>query len=293
MAHTGGMRLIVSTYIPGDSPVHRLDARVKVVLLAAATVALFLTRTWAGLGLAVLVTVVALAMSSLPLRRVLALAAPVYAIAAFSVAFNALSGADAAAAAQAAAHGASLAQAAASAGLPAPVADALGRVACALSPEAGLGRGLFFGLRIVLLAWGSLLVSLTSTSTELTDALRSFLAPLRPLRVPVDDVATALALAVRFIPLLADEFCQVRDAQWSRGSAWDGGLVARLKVWTAVMIPLFVGLFRRAGALAQAMDARCYGAPGPRTSLAARRLGARNLAALAAGLALCVAVGLG
>lgn len=287
------MRLTVSTYIPGDSPVHRLDARVKVVLLAAATVALFLARTWAGLGLAALLTAAVLALSGLPPRRVLALATPVYVIAAFSVAFNVLSGADAAAAAQAAAHGASLAQAVAEAGLPMPAAEALGRAAAALFPEAGLGRGLFFGLRIVLLAWGSLLVSLTSTSTELTDALRSFLAPLGRVRVPVDDVATALALAVRFIPLLAEEFCQVRDAQWSRGSALDGGPAARLKAWAAVMIPLFVGLFRRADALAQAMDARCYGAPGRRTSLAARRLGARDLAALAAGLALCVAVGLG
>ena len=59
-----------------------------------------------------------------------------------------------------------------------------------------------------------------------------------------------------------------------------------------MMAPLFVGLFRRADALARAMDARCYGAPGPRTSLGARRLGAREWAALAAGLALCVAVAL-
>ena len=163
---------------------HRLDARVKVILLAAYSVALFAAGAWTGLGLAVLLLGAVLAASGLPWGRVLAMAAPVYVIAAFAVAFNALSG-----------------------GLGAPTAgeSALASALAALSPTAGLGRGLFFGLRIVLLAWGSLLVSYTSTSTELTDALRGFLAPLRPLRVPVDDAATALALAVRFIPLTAEE----------------------------------------------------------------------------------------
>ena len=271
MAHTGGMRLTVSTYIPGDSPVHRLDARVKMILLAAYSVALFAADAWAGLGLAVLLLGAVLAASDLPWRRVLATASPVYVIAAFAVAFNALSG--------------GVGVLAVGEGTPAPAL-------AVLSPEAGLGRGLFFGLRIMLLTWASLLISYTSTSTELTDALRALLAPLRPLRVPVDDVATALALAVRFIPLTAEELCRVRDAQWSRGSALDGGPAARLKAWSAVMSPLFVGLFRRADALATAMDARCYGAPGTRTSLAARRLGARDGAVLALGVTLCVAVGL-
>ncbi len=267
MAHTGSMRLTTSTYLPGDSPVHRLDARVKVILLAAYSVALFAAGAWTGLGLAVLLLGAVLAASGLPWGRVLAMAAPVYVIAAFAVAFNALSG-----------------------GLGAPTAgeSALASALAALSPSAGLGRGLFFGLRIVLLAWGSLLVSYTSTSTELTDALRGFLAPLRPLRVPVDDAATALALAVRFIPLTAEELGRVRDAQWSRGSALDGGLAARLKAASSTMIPLFVGLFRRADALALAMDARCYGAPGSRTSLSARRLGVADVAALVVGVALCV-----
>lgn len=265
------MRLNVSTYIPGDSPVHLLDARVKVALLAAYSVALFAAGSWAGLGLATLLLAGVLAVSDLPWRRVLGMAAPVYVIAAFSVAFNALSS-----------------------GLPAAEGPSgVSTALAALAPDAGLGRGLFFGLRIVLLAWASLIVSYASTSTELTDALRSFLAPLGRVRVPVDDVACALALAVRFIPLTAEELCRVGNAQWSRGSALGGGLAARVRAGAAMMVPLFVGLFRRADALALAMDARCYGAPGRRTSLAARRLGARDLAALAAGLALCVAVGLG
>lgn len=263
------MRLNVTAYIARSSPVHQMDARVKVCLLAAWSVALLLARSWAGVGLAALALAAVLAASRLPAGRVLAAAAPVYAIAAFAVAFNALSGSG-----------------------EAPPLAALAPAAPLPAAAAGLSRGLLFGLRIVLLAWGSLVVSCTSTSTELTDALRSLLAPLRVLRVPVNDMATTLSLAVRFIPLTAEELVRVRDAQWSRGAALEGGLGARLRAGAGMMAPLFVGLFRRADALARAMDARCYGAPGPRTSLGARRLGARERAALATGLALCVAVAL-
>ena len=263
------MRLNVTAYIARSSPVHQMDARVKVCLLAAWSVALLLARSWAGVGLAALALAAVLAASRLPAGRVLAAAAPVYAIAAFAVAFNALSGSG-----------------------EAPPLATLAPAAPLPPAAAGLSRGGHFGQRIELLAWGSLVVSCTSTSTELTDALRSLLAPLRVLRVPVDDVATTLSLAVRFIPLTAEELARVRDAQWSRGAALGEGLGARLRAGAGMMAPLFVGLFRRADALARAMDARCYGAPGPRTSLGARRLGAREWAALAAGLALCVAVAL-
>ena len=66
MSHTGGMRLTTSTYLSGDSPVHRLDARVKVILLAAYSVALFAAGAWTGLGLAVLLLGAVLAASGLP-----------------------------------------------------------------------------------------------------------------------------------------------------------------------------------------------------------------------------------
>ena len=92
-------------------------------------------------------------------------------------------------------------------------------------------------------------------------ALRSLLGPLRRVHFPVDDAATALSLAVRFVPVLGEELARVRNAQASRGARFDsGGLVARLQAWGRVLVPLFVGAFRRADRVAVAMDARCYGA---------------------------------
>ena len=124
----------------------------------------------------------------------------------------------------------------------------------------------------MLLVVASLTVTYTTTSTELTDALGFFLRPLKRLGVPTDDIAMVFSLALRFIPVTAEEFGRVHDAQWARGASFaEGSLWERLRAWQTVLIPLFVGLFRRADSLAVAMDARCYGAPDvERTSLAPR-----------------------
>lgn len=289
MWHTACMRLNVSSYIPGFSPIHACDARVKIILLVAYSVTLFFVRTWAGIGLCALLFAVTAAVSGIALGRFFKLIVPVYVIAAFTVVFNGFSF--------------DVGQAVA-AGAPSGLGDVSAGVVADLPPvaligsfglvPAGLARGCFFAARIILLVTASLVVTYTTTSTQLTDALSSFMRPLGRLRVPVDDVAMVLSLALRFIPVTAEELGRVRNAQWARGAAFDeGGLWGRLRAWQTALIPLFVGLFRRADALAIAMDARCYGMPDvARTSLSARGLPARDALALAAGLAVCLALAL-
>lgn len=266
------MQLTISTYIAADSPVHRLDARVKIVLLAVYSVALFFVDTWAGMLLAAVAFAFALALSRIPPRRVFLLVVPVYVLVFFSVVFNAfvLATPDMA-----------------SAGTQAGVYPLVGTFSFTVG---GFLKGCFFAVRILLLVFASLIVSFTSTSTELADALNAFLRPLRSLGVPTDDVATVFSIALRFIPVTAEEFCRVRDAQWSRGSKFEeGSLTERLRAWQTVLIPLFVGLFRRADTLAQAMDARCYGV-GPRTSLAKRALGGKEACVMVSGTLALVAL---
>lgn len=281
------MRLSVNTYIPGTSPIHRCDARVKIVLLAAYSVTLFLVHTWAGLGLCAAAFAVLLAASRVPLRRILLLLVPLYVIAAFTILFNGFTFDVAGAASLPAPSGLGNVSAGAFAAMaPVPIVGSFGMV------PAGLARGCFFAIRIVLLVAASLVVSFTTTSTALTDAFNDFLRPLRALRVPTDDIATVFSLALRFIPVTAEELGRVYDAQWARGASFaKGSLMQRLRAWQTVLIPLFVGLFRRADALATAMDARCYGAPDVRrTSLASRRFTSGSAVVLAAGLACCVAL---
>ena len=279
------MRINVSSYIPGTSPIHACDARVKIVLLAMYSVMLFLVDPWAGLVLCGALFAAAAVSSRIPLRRFFALLVPVYVLAAFAVVFNGFAF-DVGQAAPGAAPPLMGQEPGLFGSLP-PVAlvGSFGLV------PAGLARGCFFAVRIVLLVTASLVVTYTTTSTALTDALADFLRPLRRLRVPVDDIAMVFSLALRFIPVTAEELGRVHDAQQARGASFsEGGLWERLRAWQTVLIPLFVGLFRRADALAVAMDARCYGAQPHRTSLHDRRLAGRSLAVLAAGLALCIAV---
>lgn len=240
------------------APARSLDARVKVLLLFAYSAALFFVDTAAGMACMAALAAVALAAGRVSTRRVLALGAPAYVLAAFAVLFGSL--------VYVSGEG---------------VAFDVG----------GFFRGCMNGARIVLLLFASFAVSLTAASSELADALGSFLRPLRRFRVPVDDAAMVFSVALRFIPVTADELSRVRNAQLARASKLaGGGLIERLRAWSAVFVPVFVGLFRRADALAQAMDARCYGAPATRTSLRTRRMTPRSAATLVAGCVLLAAI---
>lgn len=289
------MNINLNTYIVGASPVHTCDARAKIVLLIAYSVTLFLVETWRALGVCALVFVALCAMGRIPPRRIGALSVPIVVIALFAVIANSFS-LDAATQTAAQAMGEEVAFGGVgdvSTGLltqmpPVVLVGSFGFV------PAGFERGCFYAVRILLLVAASLIVSFTTTSTQLTEAFSSFLRPLRALRIPVDDVASVLSIALRFIPLVAEEMGRIHDAQWARGAKFgENGLVVRVRAWATVLVPLFVGMFRRADNLAVAMDARCYGAPGVRrTSLSHRKFGVDATFITAVGLALCIVLSL-
>jgi energy-coupling factor transport system permease protein len=249
------MRGAVTTYYPGTTAVHRADARVKIMLLLAYSVALFWVDTPWGMALFAAAAAWALASARVPAGAVFKLLSPVIVLAAFTVVFNAF-GSD-------------------------------GATAGAFT-IAGLWRGVFYAARMLVLVAASFAVCLTTTSTALVNGFSQLMHPLRHVRVPVDDVALVLSLALRFIPVIAEELVAVRDAQLSRGAhLQDGRLFARLRAWGSVFVPLFVGLFRRADVLGVALEARCYGANGGRpTALDDASFSAGAAAQLACGLAL-------
>lgn len=153
--------------------------------------------------------------------------------------------------------------------------------------------GIAVALRLLLLVWASLLLTALSTPAELSEGLRRLLSPLGRLGLPVRDFTTSLSIALRFMPLLSEELRAVRAAQASRGAAFeDAGLVRRLRAYGHLMVPVLVGLFRRADRLAAAMEARCYGASGESTSLVERRFSVGDGAILLFGVAVCVAFAL-
>lgn len=249
-----------------------MDARVKIALLLFYIVALFLIETWAGLALAICLAVLELAVSRVGVRMVLRLMTPAFVLGALLIVFNCFAYAPA---------GQLIGSAEA-----APLLQIAGPIC--LSVE-GLERGVFFALRVSLLVLASLVVALATTSTELTAVAAWCMAPLRPLKLPVDDIATVFSIALRFIPLMAEEFCRIRNAQWSRGCGFeDENLVGRVRAWSKVLTPMIMSLFRRADELSIAMDARCYGAVDRRSALVRMKMDAFSAVSLGAGLAICI-----
>lgn len=220
------MQTSPSIHIAGDSIVHRLDSRAKIAILAVYSVTLFFVSSWWGMALMAVLFAAAVLAARVPPSKVFGCGAVVYVLAAFAVVFNMIR------------------------------FDGQGVVVS----TGGLETGSLYAARILLLFWMSLLLCFTSASTDLTEGFARLLSPLRAAKVPVDDIALVLSLALRFIPLTSVEYLAVKQAQRSRCARFDdGSLWQRLRAETTVFVPLFVGLFRRADRLASAMDARCYG----------------------------------
>lgn len=226
-----------------------LDARVKIALMLAYSVALFCAKGLAGLGVAAALLAAVALFGRVPLVRLLREGAFAYLIVGFLLVYNIVA--------------------------------------------SGWLAGVAVAARLVLLVWASLLLMALSTPAELSEGLRRLFSPLGRLGLPVRDFATSLSIALRFMPLLSEELRAVRAAQASRGAAFeDAGLVRRLRAYGGLMVPVLVGLFRRADRLAAAMEARCYGASGEPTSLVERRFSAGDGAVLLVGVAACVAFAL-
>lgn len=222
----------LGSFVAADTPLARVDARVKLILLLGLTVLVFVAdKIWAiACVYACLAAVMRQARMS-P-RSIASSAKPVSVILAFTLVANLVS------------------------------CDGTGSVAVAgpvaLDPQGGL-RGLLAVLRIVALLGFSLCVSASTTPPQISDACIRLMSPLARLGVPVADIGSVLSLALRFISVVGEEFQRIQLAQRARGVRFDdGNLVQRIRVWTSVFTPLIVGLFRRADRLAESMAARCY-----------------------------------
>ena len=236
-------REVPGAYVRGDSFAHRLDARVKIVLLVLATVATFAASVPSGLAIVLAGLACALVASRTSPLAVLRGLRPAALVLGFSV----------------------LANAVVLVGQPGISMDGLVRSVTAVA-------------RIILLVGFALTLSSTTMPTDVAAALASLMSPLARLGVPVGGIATATSVALRFIPITADEVERIRCAQRARGAVLEGSLAVTLRGWRQVLVPLVVALLRRADDLAEAMSDRCY--TGEQTSMA-EPLRPRDWAALA------------
>lgn len=273
----------------------RCDARVKLVVLIAFSASVFFVDAWPALAAAALAVGASLVAADARGRAAASVAASVGALMAIVWAAGSFTPDVADAALEWAqgywigpgdsAHaGVALSgwdYVGSAPGAPVAIAGSFGFV-----PEAS-ARLARYAARIELVALAGLAVYASTSESQLTAAFAALLAPLRVLRAPVDDMACALALAVRAIPMVAGNARRIQAAQRARCARFDeGGPIVRLRAWLSVLTPLVVGMYRQGERLASSMDARCYGAY-RRTSLAARRLRASEALAAAALIVLC------
>lgn len=146
----------------------------------------------------------------------------------------------------------------------------------------GVIYALLIALRIIVLVMGtSVLLSYTTSPIALTDGLEQLLSPLKKIKVPVHDFSMIMTIALRFIPTLIEETDRIMSAQRSRGADFSSGsLIKRAKALVPIFIPLFASLIRRADELAIAMECRCYVGDNGRTSMNKLKYSPRDFAAL-------------
>lgn len=251
-------RLSLGRYLPVPTWLHGVDPRTKIVCGTVTIAALFLAPSWHAWGTALVAVWLLFPASGLPLRYAAGNLRPLIPILALTVGLNAwLTPGD--------------------------------RILAGWPFTAeGLARGGALSLRLIVIVTSTALVSLTTSPLDLADGLRWLFAPLALLRVPVHELALTATIALRLIPLLADEGVRIRNAQVSRGAVTRGSLTRRLRDIGSILIPLFVSAFARADRLADAMEARGYRGAQGRTRYRRLRFGAVDLAVLAGSLAFSV-----
>lgn len=223
--------ITLGQYYPGETAVHRLDARTKIIATLVYIVALFVINNFWGFLIAGITLFAVIAVSRVPLKFIFRGLTAVFVIIAFTFIIN--------------------------------LFMVEGRVIwqwkfLSITYE-GVRRAFFMAVRLVLLILGSSMMTLTTKPIELTDGLEKLLKPLSKIGVPSHEMALMMTIALRFIPTLMDETDKIIKAQQARGADFESGnLFQRAKALIPILIPLFISSFRIAQDLALAMEARCY-----------------------------------
>lgn len=223
--------ITIGQYIPGESVIHRLDPRTKILITVLFISLLFLVNSFFGYGLAAAIIFTAVLLSKIPVKFILRGIRPllVIIILTLSLHFFMTEG------------------------------RVIFKIGFLKVTYEGLTRGLMMGLRLVLLVLGTSILTLTTSPILLTDGIESLMTPLKKLGFPAHELAMMMTIALRFIPTLLEETDKIMKAQMARGADFESGnIFQRAKSLIPILIPLFVNAFRRADDLAIAMEARGY-----------------------------------
>ena len=248
--------ITLGQYFPGDSFIHRLDPRTKLLATVALIAIVFVAQGFSGFLLIAAFIIVCAASTGIHLKYLVRGLKPIMFIIIFTFVLNLFF-------------------------------QTAGRELVHWGfiriTDQGLRTASFMAVRLILLVVSSQLLTLTTSPIALTDGLESLFRPLEVIHFPAHEIAMMMSIALRFIPTLMDEADKIMKAQKARGANFEtGSLIQRAKAMVPLLVPLFVGAFRRAEDLALAMDARCYRGGGGRTRMKQLKFGAIDaIAALA------------
>ena len=256
--------ITLGQFFPGNSVVHKLDPRTKLVMLVVYIVALFLAVSWVSYGVMLLFLVSCIAISKIPVKSIFRGMKPLVMILIFTGVLNIFF-----------TDGET-------------VLVSFWVITITLE---GVVRAFFMMIRILMLISGTFLLTYTTSPIALTDGLESLLGPLKKIKLPVHELAMMMCIALRFIPTLIEETDKIMCAQKARGADFEtGSLMQRVKALVPILVPLFISAFRRADELATAMECRCYQGGEGRTKMKLLRYQRRDFGAYGVGVLLLAAV---
>lgn len=226
------MNISIGQYVPGESIFHRSDPRTKLTMTFAYMVIVLLINNFVGYAIAMFFLILAIVSSRVGIRMVLRSLRPIVFLIIFTVILNIFLY-----------QGETL----------------LLSIGFIDIYKEGILFSIQMILRILLLVAGASLLTYTTTSIMLTDGLERIMSLLSVIGFPAHDIAMMISIALRFIPTFAEETERIMRAQASRGADFDSKkLREKIRSFIPVLVPLFIGAFRRATDLATAMEARCY-----------------------------------
>lgn len=253
--------ITLGQYFPGDTIVHRLDPRTKIILVLFYIIALFTADSWVSYSLVLVVSVICQSLSRIRAKNLFKGLKPMLVIITLTAVLNIFYTTGT------------------------PVLPGW------IITWEGIARAIKMVLRIVLLITGTFLLTYTTSPIALTDGLEILLNPLKKLKVPIHEMTMMMSMALRFIPTLIEETDKIMSAQRARGADFEtGSLVRRAKALIPVLVPLFVSSFRRADELAVAMECRCYHGGEGRTRMKQLKMTSADITALILGAVFLAAV---
>ena len=255
--------ITLGQYFPGKSVLHKMDPRMKIILLTVFIVFIFITKNYISLGIMFLSVICVILLSGVSMKLYFKSLKAIIFIVLFTSVLNLFYG----------------------------TGEPVFKWKFIEITQAGINTSIFVAARIIALVLISSVLTYTTSPTDLTDGIEKLLKPLTVFHIKIHEIAMMMTIALRFIPTLLEETDKIMSAQKARGADFESGnVMTRIKARIPILIPLFVSAFRRAYDLAMAMESRCYHGGEGRTRMKVLKYSKYDFTALFVVCVVCIGV---